>query len=172
VDKSHPHALYRYIGSDATLLYAGKTNPIRRVDEHQRTKPWITETAWIEVEWWPTADVGAAEVRAIQDEHPRYNVHHNRGHIKVEAEFSAPSGSSMALLGVCTFLTAIASKWAFDSIANRSVKRRAERMGVSVELPPVRNPFTPSSRSISYLSVFDWSVYGKDRRNRNGDTHG
>jgi hypothetical protein len=38
-------------------------------------------------------------------------------------------------------LAIILAKWGFDAAANWSVKRRARRAGIAIDLPPVPNPF-------------------------------
>lgn len=52
----------------------------------------------------------------------------------------------------CVVLAAVLGKWAFDSLSNWNVKRRAERAGMSVDVPPAARPFTdPESWSTKLL---------------------
>jgi hypothetical protein len=159
-DREFPHAIYRYWDHDDDLLYIGRTNdPMRRADEHWRRKDWITSAVRIDLEWVPAHRVHELEQFAIQSEHPRYNIQHNTCRIKVEltAEVSVPSGDGLVALVATSALAIIMAKWAFDAVANWSVKRRATRAGVPIDLPPVRNPFktdTPSwPVALLYASV-------------------
>jgi hypothetical protein len=72
------HALYRFFDVGGDLLYIGITNdPGRRWSRHANDKPWWHEVDRIELERYPDrVAVLAAERKAIQDEHPRYNVAH------------------------------------------------------------------------------------------------
>jgi hypothetical protein len=83
-DQGQRRALYRWYGMDATggevLLYVGKTNDLgRRTREHMDGgADWTEEVTHNRVEWFPDErTVLAAEKKAIQDEHPQYNVVHN-----------------------------------------------------------------------------------------------
>lgn len=68
--------LYRFYADDGALLYVGVTNnPTRRFSKHEDDKPWWHEVRGITVEHYNTReDVLAAERRAIEVEHPRYNI--------------------------------------------------------------------------------------------------
>lgn len=72
------HALYRFFDAGGDLLYVGVTNdPGRRWGRHANDKPWWHEVDRIEIERYPDREsVLAAERKAIQEEHPRYNVAH------------------------------------------------------------------------------------------------
>ena len=72
------HALYRFFDAGGDLLYVGITNdPGRRWGRHASDKPWWHEVDRIEIERYPDrTSVLAAERKAIQEEHPRYNVAH------------------------------------------------------------------------------------------------
>jgi hypothetical protein len=83
-DQGQRRALYRWYGIDATgaevLLYVGKTNDLgRRTREHMDGgADWTGEVTHNRVEWFPDErTVLAAEKKAIQEEHPQYNVVHN-----------------------------------------------------------------------------------------------
>jgi predicted GIY-YIG superfamily endonuclease len=73
--------LYRLYGEGEALLYAGITDDwTRRLREHSRIKPWLTDVLSVKLERYPDrAAVVAAERRAIRSEKPRYNIHHNIG---------------------------------------------------------------------------------------------
>lgn len=47
----------------------------------------------------------------------------------------------MAAVGA---MAVLAAKWGIEAAANWSVKRRATRADMAVDLPPVRNPFADS----------------------------
>jgi len=88
-DDERLHALYR-IHDRRDLLYVGRSNePIRRANEHGRGKPWMYSACRIDVEWWREDEIAEAERRAIESEHPRYNVLHNQSRLEVEVEVSA-----------------------------------------------------------------------------------
>jgi predicted GIY-YIG superfamily endonuclease len=145
-----PHAIYRYRDGKDHLLYIGRTNdPMRRTNEHWRRKDWITSAARIDLEWVPAHRVHELERLAIQSEHPRYNIQHNSGRIKIEvsAEVSVPSGDGLVALVAISALAIILGKWGFEGAANWSVKRRAERAGMTIDLPPVPNPFKADQES-------------------------
>lgn len=74
-------ALYRFYSGTGQLMYVGITkDPPGRIGQHGREKDWWTEVSGISVEWHPDRNTAlAAEKRAIQVEHPRYNVQHNSG---------------------------------------------------------------------------------------------
>jgi predicted GIY-YIG superfamily endonuclease len=155
-DKEQPHAIYRWRGPGDALLYIGRTNnPSRRTDQHRHSKPWVTEAIRIDLEWVPADAVREAERRAIQSEHPRYNVQHNSGRIRVEVSAEIPvSGNGMAVMVTGAAVALLAARWAADAVSTRMVRRRALRAGVTVELPPVRNPFLadPPSWPLMLLS--------------------
>lgn len=105
-----PQALYRTRAKDGTMLYIGKSNaPLRRTEEHRRSKDWMAYNAVrIDLEWYPgLRAVLEAEARAIRTEHPVYNIQHNAGRIRIEAGISAEvsrSGSSVSgifVIGAC-----------------------------------------------------------------------
>lgn len=75
------HALYRFFNSDGGLLYIGiSVNAPQRFKRHKGDQPWWLEVAQITIERYASrADVLAAEKRAIETEHPLYNVVHNTG---------------------------------------------------------------------------------------------
>ena len=68
---------------DGDLLYIGISNdPVLRLSQHANEKPWVKRevTKWeIEPTSYPSfAAALAAERKAIEAEHPRYNVVHNQ----------------------------------------------------------------------------------------------
>ena len=72
--------LYRLYDSTGNLLYVGETGRgwPQRMREHLRDKPWFNTIATIRLQQFPTkADALAAELAAIQNEHPRHNIKHN-----------------------------------------------------------------------------------------------
>lgn len=72
-------ALYRFFGGDGQLLYVGITDrPGRRWETHMRRKPWWLDVQRQELEWHPDRETAmAAEVAAILNECPRYNLRHS-----------------------------------------------------------------------------------------------
>jgi hypothetical protein len=73
------HAVYRMYDEQGVLLYIGRTgNAGRRFGDHT-SKRWFPLVATIKMEWLPgEASAVLAERRAIQQEHPRYNVAETR----------------------------------------------------------------------------------------------
>jgi hypothetical protein len=73
------NALYRAFNSEGDLLYVGiSLSPLTRIRQHRQTKDWWTEIANITIESFPDrSSASHAEVLAIQEERPRYNVVHN-----------------------------------------------------------------------------------------------
>jgi hypothetical protein len=71
-------ALYRHYSDAGVLLYVGiSNNQPSRMKAHQKTSPWSKSTTLIKIEYFNTRkEAQAAEVRAIQDEEPLYNVCH------------------------------------------------------------------------------------------------
>lgn len=140
------HVLYRFRDKRGHLLYVGQSNDaLRRAGEHRRGKDWIGSVVLMEWEWVPADKVDELERRAIESEHPRYNVQHNRGHLKVgvevSAEVRAPTANDIAAMIVIGAVVVLTAKWGFEAVANWNVKRRAARAGMTVDLPPVENPF-------------------------------
>ena len=79
LDMGIGYHLYRMYASDGTLLYIGKTEHLReRLQSHYLSKPWIYEVAWIDTEDEHLDEIAAsaAEQKAIQREHPKYNETH------------------------------------------------------------------------------------------------
>lgn len=142
------HALYTFRGEGKRQppLYIGRSNDVlRRIREHQATKPWITQTSRIDLQWYPRDEIPDAERRAIESKHPVYNIVHNGGRLRIEATaeitFSPPTVEDLAALCAMGLAGGMLAVWAFDSVANWSVRQRAERAGQQVELPPARNLF-------------------------------
>ena len=140
------HVIYRFRDKRGRLLYIGQSNDaLRRASEHRRGKHWITSVVQMEWEWVPAGKVDEHERRAIESEHPRYNVQHNRGRLKVEAEVSAevrvPTVNDIAAVIIIGAVVVLTAKWGFEAAANWNVKRRAASAGMTVDLPPVENPF-------------------------------
>ena len=148
-DEEQWHALYRYRGDGGKRqppLYIGRTSdPMRRTRQHHRSKAWITETTRIDVEWYAADEIAEVERQAIRREHPVYNIQHNcdrlRIEITAEVPLSPPSPESLAAMFAMIVAGGMAAVWLFDFLANWNVRRRAERAGMPVELPPPRNLF-------------------------------
>lgn len=73
--------LYRLFNRAGLLLYVGiSDNPLRRWNEHSKSKDWWPEVANLSQDWYPDrTSVELAERHAIKVERPKYNVTHNRG---------------------------------------------------------------------------------------------
>lgn len=71
-------ALYRFFDKKDRLLYVGITDRLgERWSTHMRTKPWWSKVHRQTAEWHNTRKAAAAaEIAAIQDEKPLYNVAH------------------------------------------------------------------------------------------------
>lgn len=74
-----PYALYRHFDCNGRLLYIGMTNnPDVRIRSHKRQSRWYGAIAAVTVEWITGfSKVCEAEVNAIKNEAPMYNVRHN-----------------------------------------------------------------------------------------------
>ncbi|MGW2937646.1 GIY-YIG nuclease family protein [Streptomyces sp. NPDC001156] len=72
----HRTALYRFYDKGGALLYVGITaNVESRFADHERNKEWWPQVAKKTIEWFDTRPPArAAEVQAILDERPAYNV--------------------------------------------------------------------------------------------------
>jgi hypothetical protein len=72
-------ALYRHFDGDV-LLYVGiALAPVSRLSAHWSVSHWMHRVTRIDVAWHDTrADAEAAEIQAIRDEAPLYNVAHAR----------------------------------------------------------------------------------------------
>jgi hypothetical protein len=92
-----------------------------------------------------------AEKRAIQAKRPRYNVQHNRRDREVDP---AAVVAGLNGLGVAACLAVLGGRWMFDEMSARWMRRQARRAGVTVELPPGRNPFEEPSAVLALLEVF------------------
>lgn len=77
------NVLYRITGwfyrSPNQLLYIGKsTTAADRIAQHHRAKDWWVDVTDISLEHFDTVEaLGAAEIEAIKNERPRYNIVHN-----------------------------------------------------------------------------------------------
>jgi hypothetical protein len=73
-----PHVLSRMYGADRELLYIGISKPFpSRMKHHATNKPWWYDVSDIHLEHFENeATASEAEVEAIRNERPRYNVVH------------------------------------------------------------------------------------------------
>lgn len=73
-------ALYRHYDAANTLLYVGiSLNAIDRLRAHVFGSHWSSEISQVKVEYFPSRQAAlAAEKSAIRDEHPRWNIAHNK----------------------------------------------------------------------------------------------
>jgi hypothetical protein len=74
-DGDEPTALYRLFSPDM-LLYVGiSDNPIARFKQHAKKQAWWPEVTRKTIQWYPSRDDAAeAELAAIRDELPKFNV--------------------------------------------------------------------------------------------------
>jgi hypothetical protein len=72
----HRTALYRFYDEGGALLYVGITaNTEERFAHHKNYKAWWPEVAETTIEWFDSRPPAlAAELRAIHDERPVYNI--------------------------------------------------------------------------------------------------
>lgn len=72
--------LYRFYGTDNTLLYIGQTqNPPGRMKQHAHEKSWWTEVGRIELQHYGSLpELVAAEREAITSEKPAHNIKMNK----------------------------------------------------------------------------------------------
>lgn len=94
--------LYRWWGADGTLLYVGKSVSLfARISSHRKSSKFFSSAATMTIERFPDElSLSAAEVRAIREEHPLYNVAHNR-----------EAGSPRMLLPKPSVEQTVASHW-------------------------------------------------------------
>jgi predicted GIY-YIG superfamily endonuclease len=87
------NVLYRFYSNGGQLLYVGITvNPPARWRTHREDKDWWAEVVGITVETYGgQEELAAAERRAIQVEHPLYNVVYNKRAKIVSAPTKHPS---------------------------------------------------------------------------------
>lgn len=73
------HVLYRFYSQGERLLYVGITmNPATRFGNHRRTQRWWEQVATIRLETFSSRQILEwAELDAIEDEHPLYNIKHS-----------------------------------------------------------------------------------------------
>lgn len=71
-----PHAVYRFVRDDETLLYVGcSETPLARFEQHRSIRPWYREIARVELKWYSDyLSAARAEKQAILDEEPMYNI--------------------------------------------------------------------------------------------------
>lgn len=94
--------LYRWWRNDGTLLYVGKSVSLfARISSHRKSSKFFSSAATMTIERFPDeSSLATAEVRAIREEHPLYNVVHNR-----------ESGSPRMLLPTPSVEQTVASHW-------------------------------------------------------------
>lgn len=70
-----PGTLYRLFATDGTLLYVGcSSRPLARLEQHG-LKPWFAEVASVSlVHFANYREAAQAEIRAIAEEGPKYNI--------------------------------------------------------------------------------------------------
>jgi hypothetical protein len=138
-------------------LYVGITNsPSRRFREHRVRSDWMLEAGTIRLTRYPDREsVMEAERSMIRAKRPHYNVQHNRHQAEVEL-----SPETLAAGGAAICLAILALRWLADVSSAWWVTRPAERQGVSVELPPRRNPFTEPSVTLTMFEAFCTMIGG------------
>lgn len=79
-------AVYRTFTTDRDLLYVGISKEFgRRWGEHARSQPWWPEARHMTVDWYDDeAEAVRAEVEAINQEHPRFNVARTNAHYRAQ----------------------------------------------------------------------------------------
>lgn len=71
-----PHAVYRFLHNDGTLLYVGcSLRPLDRYTHHYDVQSWSKEIARVEIKWYPDyLSACRAEKQAILDDGPMHNI--------------------------------------------------------------------------------------------------
>lgn len=94
-----PHVLYRFFDAEDVLLYVGRTvDPGSRWKNHSKAKPWWIDVVTVRAEHFPDLEsVSAAERRAIETEHPRYNIVHRKPRTAALAETPKTTPDVVAL---------------------------------------------------------------------------
>jgi predicted GIY-YIG superfamily endonuclease len=71
-----PTSLYRFYAADGELLYVGITKSLpHRLGQHESDKPWFRYVETIKVtNYGSRSHARAAEIRAIQEESPAWNI--------------------------------------------------------------------------------------------------
>jgi hypothetical protein len=106
------HALYRFYGAEDDLLYVGITvDPGRRWTRHRSDKLWWTEVARIQIDQFPDRpSVLAAELEAIEQERPRYNIMHASA---TGGPADVPSWPGCSVCGAAAWIWAVDTWQAF-----------------------------------------------------------
>ena len=96
-----PCALYRHFAADKSLLYVGVSlHPINRTYQHSKAAPWASEIANITIEYLPTrTEALIAEMTAIKEESPKYNVKH-RVKVKPQPLVRSQAGADSAKMQI------------------------------------------------------------------------
>lgn len=142
------HALYRFWDAQGALLYVGITADLpTRIKSHRDGKPWWSLVAKMTIEPYPDRpSVLAAEVTAIQTEHPLHNRQHSAR--------SARTGVSETKR----------DEWLFYSLAS-GIERRT-RLSLIWELSG--DPITDNYYQDEITSYELWRMW---RRNHSHDIH-
>lgn len=109
-----PTILYRFYGTDDTLLYVGISHRIEnRLGQHKRTKPW-REVSWIKLEHFDSRPAAlAAEQQAIRAEKPLWN----KTVTSSRRWLNQSTRSDLSSLRQEAWLSVVA--WVFSDLCNR-----------------------------------------------------
>lgn len=122
-----PTALYRLRDRAGRLLYVGITSsPASRMSAHRRSKAWWSEvdTAQTAYEWLPNRPAAErAEVAAIAQESPRYNVADN----PAERPAMVARAREVSLARMAGHRGELPAEWAAIADAIEAVEDPAER---------------------------------------------
>lgn len=78
--------LYRHFDSDGNLLYVGiSLNAVARLAQHKICSQWFSQITTITIENFPTRhELLSAEIEAIKNEKPLYNVQHRDSEVVIK----------------------------------------------------------------------------------------
>jgi len=114
------------------------------MSQHQASKDWFPVDGVVVFEEHPDrASALAAEAAAIRTEHPLHNVQHNST-VRIEASISAElhvSASGIFAMAAAGSGLLLAGQWLADVLAAWWTQMRAAQQGVTLQIPPARNPF-------------------------------
>lgn len=141
-------ALYRLYGDGDQLLYVGITERLgERWAAHMRRKPWWSNVRRQTVHWYPTRSKAAnAEVAAIVDEKPLYNVVHStrsRDGDDVDAALCVLETAERALAQARTLLEAVAQRDADRSSETVNIDKLLEDLAAAIGSERVRLSVLP-----------------------------
>lgn len=123
-----PAEVYRYFDKAGTLLYIGKSLcSVIRALAHREKGAWYGAAVTMTIERFDSIkEAGAAETKAIKNEGPLHNVHHNRPKKVNKAKKIQPAGRDLSWCSLRVKkqkrVVAIKAQWKLKSLAAYSVR--------------------------------------------------